>query len=74
MKTELRQCGDRLVLLLPLELVSELGWEQGDVCECRIEADGLRIVRIETAFDRTMEIARKAMEEYKETLATLAKS
>jgi hypothetical protein len=34
----------------------------------------LKIVRVETAFDRAMRIAEEAMDEYRETLQALAKS
>ena len=74
MKIELRKCGENLTLALPPELVSELHWEPGDICECHIEADGLRIVRTETAHDRAMKIAREVMDEYHDVFATLAKS
>jgi exopolyphosphatase/pppGpp-phosphohydrolase len=40
----------------------------------KIENNGLRVVRVETNFDRGMKIAEEAMEEYRDALAELAKS
>jgi antitoxin component of MazEF toxin-antitoxin module len=74
MKVELRKCGESLTFALPPELVSELHWEPGDICECHIEADGLRIVRTETAHDHVMKIAREVMDEYRDVFEALAKS
>jgi antitoxin component of MazEF toxin-antitoxin module len=74
MKIEIRKCGHNLTVALPPELVSELRWEPGDVCECQIEADGLRIVRTETAHEHVMKIADEVMDEYREVFETLAKS
>jgi antitoxin component of MazEF toxin-antitoxin module len=74
MKVELRKWGENLTLVLPPELVSGLHWEAGDICECHIEADGLRIVRTETAHDHAMKIAREVMDEYHEVFTALAKS
>jgi antitoxin component of MazEF toxin-antitoxin module len=74
MKIELRKCGENLTLALPPELVSDLHWELGDICECHLEADGLRIVRTETAHEHVMKIAREVMDEYREVFEALAKS
>jgi len=74
MKIELRKCGENLMLALPPELVSDLHWELGDICECHVDADGLRIVRTETARDRAMKIAREAMDKYHDVFTGLAKS
>ena len=74
MKLEIRKVGDETVLALPAEIVSQLGWEPGDVCEGQLEGDRLSIIRTETNHDRAMRIARKGMEIYRATLDKLAKS
>jgi antitoxin component of MazEF toxin-antitoxin module len=75
MKLEIRKVGDDILLAIPAKLVSELGWENGDVCQVEVHGDELRIVRTESAkHAEAMKIARRGMEKYRDTLATLAKS
>lgn len=74
MKLQLQKVGDQLACLLPDEVAARLRWEAGDVVELSVGENNLQVVRTQTAFDRAMEIARSGMDEYRETLATLAKS
>jgi antitoxin component of MazEF toxin-antitoxin module len=74
MKIRVHQFEEELGLVLPDELIASLGWESGDVLDVQIDNDGLRIVRVETAFENAMRIAERAMDDYRETLQTLAKS
>jgi putative addiction module antidote len=74
MKIRVHQFEEELGVVLPDELIASLGWESGDVLDIQIEHDGLRIARVETAFENAMGIAEQLMEEYRETLQALAKS
>jgi antitoxin component of MazEF toxin-antitoxin module len=74
MKMKVRKFKEKLGIVFPDEVVAPLGWEPGDVLEVEVENNGLKIVRVETAFDRAMRIAEEAMDEYRETLQALAKS
>jgi bifunctional DNA-binding transcriptional regulator/antitoxin component of YhaV-PrlF toxin-antitoxin module len=75
MKMEIRKVGDDIVIVLPTDTASQLGWEPGDVCEGEVCAAELRIVRTETKeHARAMKIARRGMEKYRNTLEKLAKS
>jgi len=74
MKLKIRKVNGDLVFLVPAESLSSLGWQAGDVCECRCELDSLRIVRTETKHDRAMQIADEVMDEYREVFENLAKS
>jgi bifunctional DNA-binding transcriptional regulator/antitoxin component of YhaV-PrlF toxin-antitoxin module len=65
MKLKIRKVNGDLVFLVPAESVSGLGWKAGDVCECRCDLDGIRIVRTETKHDRAMQIADEVMDEYR---------
>jgi antitoxin component of MazEF toxin-antitoxin module len=74
MQSELQKCGERLVVELPSELLSALGWSVGDILNIERLDNGLKVDRTMTARDHTMEIARSVMNEYSETLTDLAKS
>ena len=74
MKFKIRKCSQKLVVTFPDELAKELGWTSGDILAAEGMDGGLKIVRIMTAHDHAMEIARKGMTDYRETFETLAKS
>jgi putative addiction module antidote len=74
MKLQLRRIGDQLVCALPDEVVARLGWGSGDIVDLSVDENSLKIVRTQTAYDHAMDIAHKAMDEYHDALATLAKS
>jgi antitoxin component of MazEF toxin-antitoxin module len=74
MKIRVRRFEEELGVVLPDELIASLRWESGDVLDIQIENDGLRIVRVETAFENAVGIGEQLMEEYRETLQALAKS
>jgi bifunctional DNA-binding transcriptional regulator/antitoxin component of YhaV-PrlF toxin-antitoxin module len=75
MKLEIRKVADDLVIVLPAEITSRLGWKAGDVCEGEVHAGELRITRAETEkHARAMQIARRGMEKYRATLEKLVKS
>jgi hypothetical protein len=74
MKLKIRKANGHLVFLVPAESASSPGWKAGDVCECHLELDSIRIVRTETKHDRAMKIADEIMDEYREVFERLAKS
>jgi putative addiction module antidote len=74
MKVKVRKFKEKLGVVFPDEVITSLGWEPGDVLDVEVEDNGLKIVRVETAFDRAMRIAKDAMDEYREALQALAKS
>ena len=74
MELKIRRCGENLIILLPEELVAKFGWDVGDILSGEISANGVTIVRTMTAHDHAMNIAREAMDEYRETFVSLAKS
>ena len=66
--------GEKLLIELPPELLSKLGWGVGDIVSVDQVEDGLKISRATTAHDRAMQIARKGMDKYRKTFEILAKS
>jgi bifunctional DNA-binding transcriptional regulator/antitoxin component of YhaV-PrlF toxin-antitoxin module len=75
MKLEIRKVADDTMIVVPAEVISQFGWEAGDVCQIDIQGDELRITRAETAkHAQAMKIARRGMEKYRDTLGKLAKS
>jgi hypothetical protein len=74
MKMQVTKCKDNLTLVLPKEVVTELGWGDGDIVD--VTASGARLLaeRVMTNHDHSMQIARRLMDEYRETFEALAKS
>jgi bifunctional DNA-binding transcriptional regulator/antitoxin component of YhaV-PrlF toxin-antitoxin module len=73
MRVKLRKFKEKLGVVFPEELIASLRWEPGDILEVTVENGDLKIVRVETASDRCMRIVDELMEEYHDTLQTLAK-
>ena len=73
MKLELKKIGNSTGLILPKELLARLGLQQGESVSVTETPDGLAIRRGDETFDKGMEIARKAMKTYRNTLKELAK-
>ncbi len=74
MKSDLKKFGQELVVSLPPQVATQLGWVEGDVCEIEIHGNELRIVRVETAkHAQAMRLARRAMEKYRDAFEKLAK-
>ena len=74
MKLVIRKSNEDIVVVLPQDVLARLGWASGDALAAEIVGDGLKLLRVETDFDRTMRIARECMDEYSGTLEQLAKS
>ena len=73
MKLELKKIGNSTGLILPKEVLVQLKLAQGDSLFATVESDGLSLRRSDPVFDQGMEIARKAMKTYRNTLKALAK-
>ena len=74
METQIRKCKEGLSIILPDNLVAQLGWEHGDILSAAITAGSATITRTMTAHDHAMKIAHEMMDEYRETFEALAKS
>jgi putative addiction module antidote len=71
---QVRKIGNSLGLILPKELLAQLGFHEGDKLYPVRQPDGsLRLSPFDPKHARTMEIARQIMHEYRDTFAALAK-
>lgn len=74
MKLELKRIGNSTGLILPKELLARLGLQQGDsVFVTEAPERSLTVSPYANDDEETMEIARKAMREYRNALKALAK-
>lgn len=73
MKLEIKKIGNSTGIILPKELLAQLHLAQGDSVFATVGPDGLTLRPTDPVFEQGMEIARKAMKTYKNTLKTLAK-
>jgi putative addiction module antidote len=74
MKIEIKKIGNSTGLILPKELLAKLQLKQGDVLfVTELAEGGIKLVPHDPTFERDMEIARKAMKTYRNTLRELAK-
>jgi len=73
MRMKIRQLEGHLGVVLPDELIRSLGWDSGDILAVEAEGDGLKIVRVETAMERGMRAAKRAIKNYRGALEALAK-
>jgi putative addiction module antidote len=74
MKIEIKKIGNSTGLILPKELLAKLQVKLGDTLFVTETADGgLKLAPHDPNFERGMEIARKAMQTYRNALRELAK-
>lgn len=73
MKLELKKIGNSTGLILPKELLARLGLEQGDQLVVSETPHGFTVSKSDETFDKGLEIARRAMRTYHNTLKELAK-
>lgn len=73
MKLEIKKIGNSTGLILPKELLARLGLSQGDEVVVTETSDGFAVTRGDDVFEKGIEIARKAMKTYRNTLKELAK-
>jgi putative addiction module antidote len=66
--------GNSLGVILPKELISQLGLKEGDRLEAtRLPERGLSLTPFDKGHADAMKIARELMHEYRDTLRALAK-
>lgn len=74
MKLEIKKIGNSTGLILPKELLARLGLSQGDsVYVTELQGGDVRLTRYDPEFETTMEVMDDLMDEYRDTLKTLAK-
>ena len=71
---QVRKIGNSIGFILPKETAARLDLKEGDQLFLVDQPDGsIALTRRDPDFERTMEIARKLMDKYRDTLAALAK-
>ena len=74
MKIEIRKIGNSDGLLLPKELMQRLDLKRGqELYVTELAGGGLQLSPYDPDFEETMKIADRTMDQYRDTLATLAK-
>lgn len=73
MKLQLKKIGNSTGLILPKQLLARLGLEQGDEVVLSDTPGGFAVSRGDETMEKGLEIARKAMKTYRNTLKELAK-
>jgi putative addiction module antidote len=74
MQLEIKKIGNSTGIILPKELLGQLDLKQGDQVTVSLTPDGGLILRhADETFDKGLDIARKAMRTYRNTLKELAK-
>lgn len=74
MKLKIKKIGNSTGVILPRELLTRLGVKQGDtVYVTELSGGDIRLTRYDPEFEETMEIMDDLMDEYRDTLKTLAK-
>jgi len=74
MKIEIKKIGNSDGLILPRELMQRLDLKRGQVLHVtELAGGGLQLLPYDPDFEKTIEIADEVMDEYRDTLAVLAK-
>ena len=73
MKLEIKKIGNSTGIILPKELLARLGLEQGDQLVVSEVPHGFKVTKSDETFEKGLEIARKAMRTYHNTLKELSK-
>ena len=74
MKLEVKKIGNSDGLILPRELMQRFDIKRGQQFHVNeIAGGGLQLLPYDPDFEKTMEAADEIMDEYRDTLATLAK-
>jgi putative addiction module antidote len=74
MKIEIKKIGNSDGLILPRELMQRLDLKRGqELHVTELAGGGLQLLPYDPDFERTMELAEEVMDEYRDTLAALAK-
>jgi putative addiction module antidote len=70
---QVRKIGNSIGFILPKETAARLDLKEGDKLFVIDQAGDIVLTRHDPDFERTMEIAEKLMDKYRDTLAALAK-
>jgi antitoxin MazE len=74
MQIEIKKIGNSDGVILPRELMRRLDLKRGQFLHIvELPGGGFQAIPYDPDFERTMEIADQVMDEYKDTLAVLAK-
>ena len=74
MKLEIKKIGNSTGVILPKELLARFGLSRGDsVYVTELQGGDIRLTRYDPEFEKTMEIMDDLMDEYRDTLKSLAK-
>ena len=74
MKIEIKKIGNSDGLILPRELMQRLDLKRGqELHVTELAGGGLQLLPYDPDFEKTVEIANEVMDEYRDTLAVLAK-
>ena len=74
MKVEIKKIGNSDGLILPRELMQRFDLKRGQVLHVtELAGGGLQLLPYDPDFEKTIEIADEVMDEYRDTLAVLAK-
>ena len=72
-QTKVSAIGNSSGIILPKEVLVELGLSRGDTVGVEIDSGTLRIVKLDDAYNRAIEAGRECFDRYPETLAELAR-
>ncbi len=74
MKIEIKKIGNSDGVILPREMMQRLDLKRGQILHIsELPGGGFQALPYDPDFEKTMEIADEIMDEYRDTLATLAK-
>lgn len=71
--TKISAIGNSAGIIVPKELLVELGLARGDTVGIEIEGGSLRVIRLDDAYNRAMDAGRECFDRYATTLAELAR-
>ena len=73
MELKLRKVGNSIALIVPKHMREKMGVKEGDAVYLTETPDGYQISPYDPEFSRQMELAKKGMKKYRNTLRELAK-
>jgi putative addiction module antidote len=74
MKIEIKKIGNSDGLILPKELMQRLDLKRGqELHVTELAGGGLQLLPYDPDFEKTLQVADEIMDEYRDTLAVLAK-
>jgi putative addiction module antidote len=74
MRVEIKKIGNSYGLILPREVMNQFDLKGGETLHLEsLAGGGFRATPYDPEFEKTMEIAEEVIDEYRDTLATLAK-